>query len=158
MKKIPLTQGQSSLVDDEDFEFLNQFKWYAHWSRHNKAYYATRKGQKQKHILMHRFLMKTPDGMVCDHINHNTLDNQKRNLRNCTFLENAWNKKKYKTNTTGVKGVRFQQGKYDAQLIVRGVVVFRARFETKEEAEAAYEREARKHHGEFYYDEKQAQQ
>ena len=61
MKEITLTQGQIAIVDDEDFEFLNQFKWYAHKS--NKTFYAGRNitmqsQSKRKTIFMHREIMK----------------------------------------------------------------------------------------------------
>ena len=89
MKEIKLTQGKVALVDDEDFQYLNQFKWYAHKKHIN--YYAYSYINNKK-ILMHRLILKTPNNLIVDHIDHNGLNNQKSNLRNCTYLENAKNK------------------------------------------------------------------
>ena len=90
-QQIQLTQGYSTIVDYEDFEWLSQWKW------HYNAGYAVRSGvsklKKNVPIRMHREIMKTPIGMSTDHINHNGLDNQKRNLRICTQAENLRNRK-----------------------------------------------------------------
>src|SRR3990167_2069342 len=67
MKNIPLTQGKQTLVDDEDFDFLNQYKWFYH-----KQGYAVRQSGS---IRMHRLLMNTPKRQEVDHINGNRLDN-----------------------------------------------------------------------------------
>jgi hypothetical protein len=113
-KEIQLTRGQIAIVDDEDYEYINQWKWYAHFDGTN--YYAQRmergiwpiKKRKQKGIHMHRMISKTPEGMITDHLNHNTLDNRKNNLRNVTSLENNRNIKKRKDNTTGATGVHIK--------------------------------------------------
>jgi hypothetical protein len=93
MKEIPLTQGQSALVDDDDYEYLNQFKWMA-W-RHGNTFYAIRhaptKDGKRDTIRMHVVVIETPNGMDTDHINGNGLDNRKENLRIVTHRENNQN-------------------------------------------------------------------
>lgn len=70
MKKITLSQGFIALVDDVDFEFLNQWKW--HVSKDRNTYYAVRNVRlndgKRTRILMHRLLLDTPKGLVTDHI------------------------------------------------------------------------------------------
>ena len=87
MKEIILTQGQVALVDDEDFEYLNQWKWCAIKSR--KTYYTTRTIYIpcKMTVIMHRIIMNTPLDMTVDHIDHNGLNNQKYNLRICTNLK-----------------------------------------------------------------------
>lgn len=90
MKQIPLTQGQFALVDDEDFDFLMQWRWYYSKSNCDNTGYAVRY-ENGKGIRMHRVVMNTPANLVVDHINHNGIDNQKHNLRNCTNTENAHN-------------------------------------------------------------------
>lgn len=92
MKEIKLTKGFSTLVDDEDYDYLMQWKWFARKSK-NK-YYASRSiriNKKQFMIQMARVIMNTPNGMEPDHYNHNTLDNQRSNLLNCTHQENCKN-------------------------------------------------------------------
>jgi hypothetical protein len=90
-KEIELTQGYITLVDDEDFEELNKHSWYI--KRSANIVYAMSKINK-KPTLMHRLLMKFPEGMCVDHINHNGIDNRKCNLRICTVAQNAMNTKK----------------------------------------------------------------
>ena len=92
MKRIPLTQGKFALVDEEDYEWLNQWKW------HYNNGYATRNQwdpitKKQIKILMHRLIMKSSEDMQVDHANHNTLDNRKSNLRIVSYSNNLKNRK-----------------------------------------------------------------
>ena len=93
MKKIPLTQGKFTIVDDADFAKINQHKWYAKKASCN--WYAARgiraNGQT-KTIYMHRFIMNCPAGQEVDHDNHNSLDNQRGNLINCTKKQNLQNR------------------------------------------------------------------
>jgi len=95
MKKIKIYNADCfALVDDEDFEYLNQFKWSVSFGG-----YATRakevEGGRYTIIQMHREIMNTPRGLVVDHWDHNGLNNQKSNLKNCTIHENAQNSKKF---------------------------------------------------------------
>jgi len=76
MKRIKLTQEKVALVDDADFEFLNQWKWFYHQTGYAKSC----------HRYMHRLINKTPKGFHTDHINRNKLDNRKSNLRYCMLL------------------------------------------------------------------------
>lgn len=83
MRFIPLTQGKLTIVDDEDYDFLNQWKWS--WLKNNWGGYAVRgtrcrKEHRQNMIYMHRFIINTTKGMEVDHVNGNKLDNRKSNL------------------------------------------------------------------------------
>lgn len=96
--EIALTHGLTAIVDSDDYEMLNQFKWYV-----NKDGYAARaKGNGTTY--MHRLVAKTPEGMHTDHINHNKLDNRKENLRICSHAENMVNRK----GSDGNRGSVFQ--------------------------------------------------
>jgi hypothetical protein len=110
MKIIPLSKGMVSIVDDSDFEWLNQWKWhygnkgYAMRSVHISG--KSKDGKyKHKNILMHTLILKTPKGYVCDHINRNRLDNRRCNLRIATRLQNQHNMNRFCTNTSGYPGV-----------------------------------------------------
>ncbi len=99
MKLIPLTQGKFAQVDDEDYDYLNQWKWYT--TKNHKTFYAARHiriNGKQKLIYMHRVIMNIIKGYKTDHIDHNGLNNQKYNLRICTCQENNRNRKKILRN------------------------------------------------------------
>jgi len=82
---IPLTQGRFAIVDPDDYDWLNQYKWYA--AKCRTTFYAYR-SKTRTTVNMHREIMCAPKGMICDHKNHNGLDNRKSNLRLCTNRQN----------------------------------------------------------------------
>lgn len=92
-RKIPLTQGKFTTVDETDFDWLNQWKWYAKDGQacNGTHHYAARgifdNGIK-KTILMHRFIMNCPKGKEVHHKNQDTLDNRRCNLEVLTKAEN----------------------------------------------------------------------
>jgi len=148
MKEIPLTQGKVAIVDDEDFEWLSQWKWHC-----MKGYAARHPAgpHGQKYIYMHRKIMRTPDDMDADHINHNTFDNRRLNLRNCTHAENSRNQITQKRSITGFKGVSFdsERKKWKAQIQLNSIGKIIGRFSTPEAAARAYDEMAKKLFGEF---------
>lgn len=145
LRKIQLTQEKFTLVDDEDYESLMQWKWY-----YNNGY-AVRK-IKGKQTFMHRVVSKTPRGMHTDHINGNTLDNRKKNLRSCKNSQNRMNqKKRVKPASSIYKGVTFHKAmnKWQSQIQIDGKSVYLGIYSTQGEAAIAYNIGAVKHHGEF---------
>lgn len=124
MKTIELTQNQMTLVDDVDYEYLNQFKWNASW--YHKGYRAVRTSKvngKKKTIRMHRVIAKRMgiDSMV-DHKDRNPLNNCRSNLRAATNSQNLHNRGPQSNSLTSIKGVCFhkQTSKYHAQITVEG--------------------------------------
>lgn len=91
-RKIPLSgqkgKGKYAIVDDEDYDVCSRYNWY--YVR-GYAKMAHKKGNDP--TLMHRLIMSPPDDMVVDHLNHNTLDNRKANLRICRQSDNVKNRK-----------------------------------------------------------------
>lgn len=139
MKKIILTRGKISLVDDVDYEFLNQFKWHCVPGRY--TWYAVRgvgPHGKQKKIYMQHTILNTPKGMTIDHLNKNGLDNRKRNLRICTKSQNSHNYKTPRNNTSGVKGVFLDRKKWRAAIRINYKRIYLGSFLTLEEAKKAY--------------------
>lgn len=150
MKTIPLTQGKVAIVDDEDYEILKQFKWYA--VKCDSTFYAQRKARSEhKRITtrMHREVINPPAGFFCDHKNGDGLDNRRDNLRIVTNAQNQMNKGIYKTSTTGVKGVIIDHGKYRASIKLNGRSKHLGMFKTVEEASAAYQKAAKELFGEY---------
>ncbi len=152
MKTIKLTQGQITLVDDSDFEWLNKWKWHTQKSISNE-YKAVRNCRcpfsGNVHLIyMHRQIMSCPRGMEIDHRNHNTLNNQKLNLRICTRTGNNRNSRIRKDNTSGYKGVSWSKSHKKWRTII-GQHIHLGLFNTKEEGAFAYDKTAIKLFGEF---------
>jgi hypothetical protein len=153
MKRIPLTKGQFALVDDDDYEWIIQWKWCAYSSpTSGGCYYAGRRGKMSdghRHsILMHREILglKFGDRILGDHWNGDTLDNQRLNLRRSNHSQNASNSRLRVTNTSGFKGVSRFRKVWQAHIWINRKQIRLGLFDT---AEAAYCEAAEKHHGEF---------
>lgn len=143
MKRIKLTRGFYAFVDEEDFKFLNQFKWLCRLSRH-KIYAIRSDG-----ILMHRAILNVPPGRQTDHINGNGLDNQRMNLRICTLCENQFNRGKQINNTSGYKGVRAKRKNWRAGIGYMGKWIELGTYNSPIDAARAYDEAAKKYHGGF---------
>lgn len=151
MKQIPLTKEQYALVDDEDFTSLNEYIWCATVKHHQKApdeYYATRKSGN-KHILMHRIILNAPKGQNVDHIDGNSLNNQRANLRLATQSQNGCNRGKSKVNTSGYKGVFLERstGRFRARIGLNHKKYHIGVYATAREAAKAYNDMAVQLHG-----------
>lgn len=151
---IPLTQGQFAIVDAEDYDFLIQWKWYAHWEYN--SFYALRKlpriNGRQKCIAMHRIVNATPDDMETDHINGNGLDNRKRNLRSVTTQQNQWNQRAQSNVSSAHKGVCWNKNlkKWQAQIWVNNKCMYLGVFDSENKAAEAYNAVAMAHRGQFH--------
>jgi hypothetical protein len=152
MKKIKLTQNKFALVDDEDYEKLNQYSWYAEKGRY--TYYAARTDKLKKKIRIHRFIMNPTSNLQIDHINGNGLDNRKENLRICTHQQNQYNKKLSKNNSSGIKGVHWDKSrnKWRAKIKINNKEKYLGRFKDRIEAKEVYTKFAKQYFGEFYSD------
>ncbi len=151
-KKISLTRNQFAIVDDEDFEFLSQFNWHAAFN--GRAWYAKRTAGTRKQrtrIAMHREILNVPQTLYVDHINGNTLDNRRCNLRVCSKSENGRNRGAQANNTSGYKGVHWNKEKkrWMSFIHVDGKFKHLGYFDTPEEAAHAYDDKARELHGKF---------
>lgn len=102
-KTIPLTRGLVAVVDADDYPTISSFKWYAQCTEPGRFYAARRKGRKI--ILLHREVMGAKKGQWTDHINSDTLDCRKENLRFVTPKQNAMNSRKALGASCAFKGV-----------------------------------------------------
>lgn len=154
MKLIPLTRGYFAMVDDEDFEFLNQYKWFAVCRKHT-VYPKRKKRQGKKHlfITMASELLKVPEGMQIDHRDRNGLNAQKCNLRMASPGQQLANQGLKKATLSGFKGVRKKIYKtsiyYDAKIRKDGRDVYCGCFDDPRKAAAAYDAKAIELWGEF---------
>lgn len=168
MKLIPLTQGKFAQVDDEDFEYLNQFKWFAY--KHRNTYYARRSVRiNGTHLCeqMHRIVMGIghKKDKIVDHINHNGLDNRKENLRFCTSTQNSQNRTPYINKTSKYKGVSIHRSKrfskkrqehylyikWQAHIRINKKLYFLGYALTEKDAANLYNSAAIKNYGEFAF-------
>jgi hypothetical protein len=140
MKEISLTRGYSTLVDDDDYESLSAYKWKVVDS--GKVYAARSEylgGRKWRTVYMHRVLC---NGITVDHINGNSLDNTRANLRSATRSEQAMNRK---SRTGRAKGVVQRGRKYRAYV----GNAWLGTFPSEKEAAEAYNQAAEDKYGEF---------
>jgi hypothetical protein len=164
MKTIHLTRGKVAIVDDDDYDRVSQYKWYATAGGKYAARADYANGRNHpRNVYMHRFIMNAPDGVDVDHINGDPFDNRKSNLRICTRAENLQNSRKKIRNghsTSKYKGVNYdgREGKrshvnkskrWCAYIRLNGKKVHLGQHATEVEAAIAYDNAARAHFGPF---------
>lgn len=144
MKKIKLTRGKVTLVDNDDFEKLSKFKWYVNF--HTSTSYAVRtrrKNEKGSNMIgMHRLIMNCPKGLIVDHIDGNGLNNRKSNLRVVDARTNQLNRKQHRKRKNGTFGFTKINGNknkpYLAQIRIQGVKKHLGLYKTQKLAHMAY--------------------
>jgi hypothetical protein len=154
--EIPLTRGYVALVDDEDFERASSLKWYAHVGSNRPGgpghVYAMRIDPSSRGaILLHRFVLRAKAPYV-DHINTDTLDCRKCNLREVTARENAWNSSIPRMHKTSrFKGVSWNKNanKWSAFITKDGDRKHLGYFMDERDAAATYNAAAIERFGEF---------
>lgn len=152
-KLIPLTKGQYATVDDEDFDFLSQWKWHAQPNTHG-GFYANRHDEAGQLVAMHRVINGTPEGFVTDHRDGDGLNNRRSNLRTATQLQNMMNRHGKRGGTSRHKGVWADPNPrnrklWRAAIRINGKLKYLGRFHTEDEAAEAYAAAAQHHFGEF---------
>lgn len=150
MKQIPASQGLFTLVDDSDYKWLSQWKWYA-TRQHSGTFYVTR-NEKYITIPMHRQILglEYKDGKYADHIDGDGLNNQRCNLRICTKAENNRNRKpNRKIKSSDFKGVRRAGRGWAAKIKYNGKRMHIGSFADEIKAAEAYDKKAKELFGKF---------
>jgi len=164
MKLIPLSKKSKknagkyfAMVDDDMFDYLNQWSWYA--IKSGKLYYASRSAYIEtvngkhiyKNILMSRLILGITDkSILCDHIDRDSLNNQRSNLRIATKSQNAINCHKRPNKTSKYIGVSANKfNRWSAYITLNQKGYNLGSFKTEEEAAQAYDAKAKEFHGEF---------
>ena len=142
---IPLTQGLFALIDSEDADRVQQHNWYAQGVYRGRPY-AESWGQGR----LHNFLHAPKDGMETDHANGNTLDDRKANLRDATQQQQRFNSCVQRDSVSGLKGISFSGGKWQARISVGGKRKSLGLYSTPQLAHAAYMKAATEIHGDFF--------
>ena len=150
MKFIELSKGYKAIVDDEDYEYLMQWKW----SYNKYAYRRPMVKRKSWIVRMHRVVVNCPPDKQVDHINGDTLDNRKANLRICTPYQNSLNKKKRNSLNSSSKyiGVTWRGERHNAwraRITLNGKETFIGYFKEERHAAMAYDMWAKELFGEF---------
>ena len=149
-RQIPLSgkrgKGLFATVDDNDYDWLSQYSWCLRGDRERPYAFNDRTG------TMHRAIMKPPDNMLIDHINHDTLDNQRSNLRIVTPSQNVWNSKKPRTAglSSKFKGVTLDRfGHWCVMFWKEYKAYTKGSYPTELEAAVMYNKYAKEYYGEY---------
>lgn len=151
MQKIKLKNGKYTLVDKENFEFLNQFKW-----DQNEKGYVVRSYSSKTNIRtrrLSRMVMNIDNTkIIVDHINHDLLDNRKQNLRLVDEFQSMYNIRSHKNSTSKYKGVSYikRDGSWKAKIKCKEITLIKY-FKNEIEAANQYNIWADQLHGKYAY-------
>ena len=154
MKKIYLSKqgwknkGKYTIVDDEDYEHINQFRWC--FGNGGYAITGNTEGKPPRRI-MHRVILNAPDDMEVDHINNDKLDNRRRNLRICSHKQNIWNNSTRSDNKSGFRGVGWYKPykKWRVRITYNGKEYHLGYYNELSDAVSAYSKKAEELYKEF---------
>ena len=156
---ITLTKGQVTQVDDKDYDWLKQWSWRAvgggnkNSKKRNKFYAQTSRKIEgcYKGIKMARMILNAPSGIEVDHIDGDSLNNCRSNLRLCTRQQNCWNVSAQRNTTSRFIGISFwaRDQCYHAVIYHNGKTFYLGRFKKETEAARARDRAAFELRGQF---------
>lgn len=147
------SNGEEFYFDLEDYNLICKYTW----SLNPDDYIVSIPFGKI--IRMHMLVMNSSGDLDVDHKNHITYDNRKENLRIIEHYKNITHSKEYSNNTSGRKGVYFDKtrNKWMANITFNKKTTYLGRFDTFEDAVKAREQAEYLIHGDFHYEENEAE-
>lgn len=153
MIEIELTQGYKSVIDNEDYELVKNYKWHVFHGHAGVKYAATkiRINNRKTTLFLHRLLLglKHGDRRKADHKDLNGLNNTRDNLRICNNVQSNQNRGKQKRTRSGFKGVYIDKSKYRVNVNINGKLIHIGMFDNPIDAARAYDEQIIRHYGEF---------
>lgn len=136
-------------IDAKDFALVNKYKWHIRKTAADTFYLFTQKNHRI--YKLHRLILNCPKKLVVDHIDGNSLNNTRRNLRICTQSENTRNRRINKNNKSGYKGVSYhkQTNSWQVEIQYDNKRIYGKTYKDKKDAALAYNKLAIEHHGKF---------
>ena len=153
MKRIELTRGKFAIVDDKDYEIHGHLRWHAQRDKCN--FYAARGIETKngpRNLRLHRIIAGAKPGQIVDHVNRNSLDNRRINLRICSHAENGRNRTGPQSNSTsGYRGITWnkQVKKWMARIGFNNSRIYLGIFKSLDDAALAYRKANRKYFGKY---------
>jgi hypothetical protein len=132
--------------DSDDHELINKYKWHVQSGQRIAGSFLIGSKNPRKLVLMHRLILGLTDPKIeVDHINHDTLDNRKCNLRICTHSQNNRNKYPMAGKTSKYKGVSWYKNasKWVAAICIDYRVIKLGYFKDEIEAAKSYDNAAK---------------
>jgi hypothetical protein len=151
---VCLTQNKKAIIDASDYKKICKHKWFASYCSHTESFYAVtninKEGGIQTRLYMARLILEADSNTIVDHINHDTLDNRRCNLRACTLSENARNRI-HQGGSSKYKGVFWKKanGKWCAQISEGGRKIYLGLYNNEIEAALAYDNRAKADFGRY---------
>lgn len=140
-------KGEEFWFDLEDYDKIKNYCWY----KNNQGYLISFDYNSNKKIRLHRLIMNPTSDQIIDHINHNTIDNRKSNLRIVTYSQNLMNKSLVSSNTSGITGVSWyeKRNKWKSYITINKKQKFLGYFDNFEDAVRTRKEAEVKYFGEY---------